>query len=166
MSMRTHDFYKKLNSCVAKNRHLSAIVRIADKVLVVGISLSYLLLLVSLFIGRSERFAPSLLIPAISFLGVSLIRRLIDRDRPYDKQNLREILKVRKRGMSFPSRHVFSASVIAATFAPICPVLSGILFVLAVLLAFCRLIGGVHYISDLLAGLVLGAAVGILYLFF
>lgn len=164
--MRTHDFYKKLNACVAKNRHLSTFVRIADKVLVVGISLSYLLLLVSLFVGRSERFVPSVLIPAISFFCVSLIRRLVDRDRPYDKQNLQEILKVRKKGMSFPSRHVFSASVIAATFAPICPAFSGILFVLAMLLAFCRLIGGVHYISDVFVGLFLGAAVGILYLFF
>lgn len=159
-------FYEKLNAFAAKSRPLSAIVRIADKVIVVGVSLSYLLLLISLFVGRSDRSLPSLLIPAISFLCVSLIRYIIDRDRPYDKQHLQKILKARKKGRSFPSRHVFSASVIAATFAPISLALSVVLFASAVLLALCRVIGGVHYISDVLVGLALGAIVGILYLFF
>lgn len=159
-------FYEKLNAFAAKNRYLSAFVRITDKVLVIGISLSYLLLLISLFAGRSDRSLASLLIPAISFVFVSLIRYLIDRARPYDKLHLQEILNARKKGRSFPSRHVFSASVIAATFYPICPAVSIALFAAAVLLAFCRVVGGVHYISDVFVGLALGAAVGVLYLFF
>lgn len=164
--MRTHSFYKKINTFAAKNRCLSAFVKIADKVIVVGVSLSYLLLLISLFVGRSDRLVQSLLIPAISFVCVSLLRCLVDRERPYENQQLQEILKAQKKGRSFPSRHVFSASVIAATFYPICPALSVTLFAAAILLAICRVLGGVHYISDVLFGLVLGVSVGILYLFF
>lgn len=61
-----------------------------------------------------------------------------------------------------PSRHIFSVFMIAMTFLYVKPVLSIPLFVVGVLLCAVRVIGGVHYLSDVLVGAAIGIASGIL----
>ncbi|MFR2587027.1 MAG: phosphatase PAP2 family protein, partial [Adlercreutzia equolifaciens] len=63
-------------------------------------------------------------------------------------------------GESFPSRHAFSAFAIAASwFAAAVPVALALLAV-AALLAVCRVLGGVHFPRDVIAGALVGVAVG------
>ena len=58
-----------------------------------------------------------------------------------------------KTGQSMPSRHCFSAAAIAGTAWYVLPPLGAVLAVLGVLIAISRVVTGVHYISDVLAGL-------------
>lgn len=55
-------------------------------------------------------------VTAVSFIGVSYFRKKFDAPRPYTVYNYEPIIKKEKEGNSFPSRHVFSAFVIATTF--------------------------------------------------
>ena len=55
-----------------------------------------------------------------------------------------------------PSRHCFSAAAIAATVWYVLPPLGAVLAVLAVIIAVSRVVTGVHFVSDVLAGLAFG----------
>ena len=100
----------------------------------------------------------AILVPGISFVMLPFGRKLINRPRPYEAFDVPSVIKKDTKGKSFPSRHVFSATIIAMTFILASPwTWLGIAFlVVAVLLAIVRVISGVHYISDVIAGIVVG----------
>ena len=72
------------------------------------------------------------------------------------------LIKKDSLGKSFPSRHVFSATTIAMFTLLLNPWLGGTMLFLAAILAILRVLGGVHYPSDVLAGYVIGILVGLL----
>ena len=116
-----------------------------------------------LWMTKDTRFTKALLVPAISFVLLSVIRKLINRPRPYETWGFTPILQKESKGVSFPSRHIFSAFMIAATLAYITP-WGYLFFVPAVLLATVRVIGGVHYPSDVTAGAIFAGIAALFYL--
>ena len=76
--------------------------------------------------------------------------------------SIQPLIKKDSLGKSFPSRHVFSATVIAMLALTLNPWLGGAMLFLAGALALLRVLGGVHYPSDVLAGYVIGILVGLL----
>lgn len=102
-------------------------------------------------------------VPVTTLLTVSVLRLAIDRPRPYSQNgaNIDPILKgKREQGNSFPSRHIASATAISFVFLPYLPIVGGILLGCTLLLCYTRFAIGVHYPSDLLAGLGVGAFFG------
>ena len=75
---------------------------------------------------------------------------------------IQPLIKKDSLGKSFPSRHVFSATTIAMFTLLLNPWLGGTMLFLAAILAILRVLGGVHYPSDVLAGYVIGILVGLL----
>ena len=67
------------------------------------------LLLDTLFMHR-EVFLKVLLIPAATFIVVSLIRTRINEPRPYEVEDIIPLIKKDTKGKSMPSRHVLSVS--------------------------------------------------------
>lgn len=124
--------------------------------------------LLLLLIKKDSRIYAAILIPMISFLILSMVRSLINRERPYEKFETESVLPKEKQGQSFPSRHVFSIFVIAMTvllganlvWLGIC------LFLAGIVLGALRVLLGVHYISDVLAGAVVGIFSGLFFLLF
>lgn len=96
------------------------------------------------------------------FFLLSLGRSLYNRPRPYQTWAIQPLIKKDSLGESFPSRHVFSATVIAMLALMLNPWLGGAMLFLAGALAFLRVLGGVHYPSDVLAGYAIGILVGLL----
>lgn len=96
------------------------------------------------------------------FFLLSLGRSLYNRPRPYQTWAIQPLIKKDSLGKSFPSRHVFSATVIAMLALTLNPWLGGAMLFLAGDLALLRVLGGVHYPSDVLAGYVIGILVGLL----
>lgn len=90
-------------------------------------------------------------IPAASFVLLSMLRYWINRPRPYETLAIKPLVNKRTKGKSFPSRHVFSAFMIAATLAFVFP-WGWIFYIPAALMACLRVILGVHYPSDVIAG--------------
>ena len=126
----------------------------------------YPFLLAYLFWTKDEGLMQVFFVPAISFVILSLGRYVINRKRPYEKFEVPPVLPKDTKGKSFPSRHVFSATVIAMTYLVMSPWmwLGIVLLVLAVFEAVVRVLSGVHYISDVLAGMVIGIAAALVYL--
>jgi len=61
---------------------------------------------------------------------------------------------------SFPSGHAMTAFSIALVVSYFYPPLEGVLFFLALSIAVSRIVLGMHFLSDVLAGVVMGVALG------
>ena len=61
---------------------------------------------------------------------------------------------------SFPSGHTMTAFSIALVLSYFYPALEGTFFFLAISIGFSRIVLGMHFLSDVLAGVVLGVALG------
>lgn len=137
---------------------------IGNRVITYLFPLSYVALLFAYGIGQKPELARTLMVPLDSFLILSVARYLINRPRPYEKFDFEPVISKDTKGKSFPSRHVFSAFVIAMTYllwSPV-PVLGIFLLFFGILLAGIRVLSGVHYVSDVIAGAVCGILAGIL----
>lgn len=102
--------------------------------------------------------------PALALIFVSAIRLGVDRPRPYSKNgaNITPLVAREDRdGDSFPSRHIACAAAIATVFLSVLPIIGVLLWFCCFALAYIRFSIGVHYPSDLAAGILLGAVCGI-----
>lgn len=104
----------------------------------------------------------AVLVPGAAFLVLSAVRKRIDRPRPYEAWGIVPLIPREKKGESMPSRHVFSSAVIAMAWLRACPPAGAVLLLAAVFEAFVRVVGGVHYPSDVAAGYIAGVLAGLL----
>ena len=111
-------------------------------------------------LGRG--FIPALLIPGVSFIILSVIRDRINSPRPYEVFDIPPVIDKKTTGHSFPSRHIFSIFVIATTFFYFFPAFGILLAIVGALLAANRVIGGVHFLRDVIAGALSGIAAGVI----
>ena len=72
------------------------------------------------------------------------------------------LIKKDKKGQSFPSRHVFSIFLIATLWFCFWKPVGIFLFIAGVFLAIVRVIGGVHFVTDVCAGALLGVLAGLI----
>ena len=112
--------------------------------------------------GQHFFFLRALLVPAVSFAAVTVFRRIFNAPRPYEKFGLPPAIEKDTAGKSFPSRHVFSVFIIAATIFYVHPSAGILLGLLGVVLAVLRVIGGVHEPRDVIAGALAGILCGVL----
>lgn len=124
---------------------------------VAAVYLLYGGLLLWLAAWRQPQVFPAALVPAAAFWTGSALRARIDRPRPYTALGYRPLFPKKEAGRSMPSRHCFSAAAIAVVAWHCVPLLGAALAAVAVLIAVSRVVTGVHYISDVLAGLAFGS---------
>ena len=126
---------------------------------------AYALLLGWACMSDPWRLVPLVGVTAVGFVAVSFFRRRFNAPRPYECCAIAPLIARDGAGKSFPSRHAFSAFAIAASwFAASAPV-AVVLLVAAVVLAVCRVLGGVHFPRDVVVGALIGSATGALAAF-
>ena len=92
-----------------------------NRVLTLSCYLLYPALLLWAFVTKDPRLLRLVLVPAVSFVSLSVVRRGLNRPRPYEALDIVPLIPRDKKGASFPSRHVFSVFVIAMTWGWVCP---------------------------------------------
>lgn len=137
-------------------------VKICNKILTGVLFLGYPMFLAGLLWKRDLWLARAIIIPLDSFLVVSFLRYLIHAERPYEKFGIPPVLEKDTKGKSFPSRHVFSAFMIAMTFFYKIPWLGISGMLIGIVLGVLRVLGGVHEPRDVIAGALCGIACGFL----
>ncbi|MCD8354948.1 MAG: phosphatase PAP2 family protein [Clostridia bacterium] len=154
--------YQKWTQPLRKHPGWVRILLLCNTVLTRLIYVSYPILLLFLCFEKNEAFLRVLLTPAISFVLLSIFRDWINAPRPYEKLDIQPLIHKNTKGHSFPSRHVFSVAVIACAFLYTIPWIGVIFLVLSILMAVIRVLGGVHFPKDVIAGLVIGLISGMI----
>ncbi len=157
-------FYVSMVGWFSNHKRLTSVIRVANRVATMLVMLSYPALLVYMIATKDAQLYRAIVVPLDGFIILTVFRYLVNRKRPYETYEITPLIEKDTRGKSFPSRHVFSATVIAMTFwccsaVPVCGIVIGIF---AVLLAAVRVMMGVHFISDVCAGIFCGVACGVI----
>lgn len=95
-----------------------------------------------------------------TYLAVEAVGRMLPRVRPFASAPRTLGLVSHTEQRSFPSRHVASAFAMATVISPSSRRLAACLRAIGALLGCARIAAGVHYPSDVLAGIALGTGIG------
>lgn len=160
----TKEIYIKITQPFRDRPEMAKGIHIANKCCTLLMYVSYPALILYLYLAGDGNFLQALLVPGISFVLLTVVRALINRPRPYETFQIPPVIPKHTKGNSFPSRHVFSASIIAMTYLMASPWMwVGILFLgVTIILALVRVLSGVHYPSDVAAGLLIGVLAGVI----
>lgn len=161
--------YPKLYTAVGKRPWLNELLSALDILAVVFSIGSYIGHLLYSFLGGGIfELLKLVAITALPFILVSVVRRIMRAPRPEELLPLEEYgLKAPgKKGGSFPSRHVFSSMLIGTLLLGDIVWLGATVLTLGVVLAVSRVLRGVHFIRDTVAGALIGVAAGAIGLLF
>ena len=159
------EWYDKRKSSLLRQPQGLQLMRVFNSMMTVLMPLAYLTLLGANFIskGLGQELATYIMVPALGFILLTLVRKWINQPRPYETWGIVPLLEKDSSGNSMPSRHAFSATIISMACLHANLSAGLILLVLSALLGLVRVLGGVHYPKDVLVGYACGLLWGILF---
>lgn len=159
-------FYRWLTLPFTRKPHRVQVLQRMNRILTFVMPGIYGLVFCWLFLKKTSmgEIWPFIWIPASGFVLFSLFRHWVNVPRPYEKWGIQPLLEKNSSGHSFPSRHVFSATIISMCVCQLSLSLGMCSMLLSLLLALVRVIGGVHYSKDVLVAWGLGLVWGGLFL--
>ena len=152
----TKKSYDRIISWFSERPRLVKLMKALNGGLPLAMSVAYPLLLALLAVTHDGRLWRVLIVPAFVFTAVTVLRRRLDFERPYEKLGITPLITREGGGKSFPSRHAASAVVIAAAFWYIAPPAGAVLSAAALLITVIRPLAGLHFPRDTAAGAALG----------
>jgi undecaprenyl-diphosphatase len=120
-----------------------------------------LILLLSGDVNRFEAIGAGLISLAFGQLTFFILKRLIDRERPCATETHCWAISLPPDRFSFPSGHTITAFAITFSLGLYYPTLLVGLVFCAISVAASRVILGLHYLSDVIAGLIIGTGIGV-----
>ena len=159
------EWYDKRKSSLLQHPQLLQLMRVFNRMMTVLMPLVYMTLLGTSFIskGLGQDLTAYILVPALGFVLLTLVRKWINQPRPYETWGIVPLLDKDSSGNSMPSRHVFSATIISMACLHASLSVGLTLLVLSALLGLVRVLGGVHYPKDVVVGYICGLVWGMIF---
>ncbi len=155
------DFYNKISLPIKNSPLKYKIFLFIYRYLVYLTVLIYMALLIYCLIqGLYHQLFNAVLTPAITFIVVTIVRRLINAPRPYKVYPIKPLIEKNKAGESFPSRHTLSITIIAMAGLYIWWPAGVVLWVMSVCMGISRVVAGVHFPKDVLAAAIISIVAG------
>lgn len=148
-------FYTGLNKFMWNHSFIKSCTHFASRFCPYIVAIFYILFLVKIILDRPNNLLILTAEPIAAFTVTTILRLVTNRKRPSEKYNLIPIDGSKKTGHSFPSIHVAMSISIALAVLRYGPNMGLLLSVLAVSITFIRLVSGVHYISDIIASILI-----------
>ena len=161
----TKETYEKITGSLRKSPRKVKAIKLLNNGLTLLVYFMYPSLLLLLAYQQDVRLWRVVLTPSISFVLVSIFRYYLNFQRPYEVLDIDPLMYKDTKGKSFPSRHIFSVFVIAMVFCYISLPVGLALIVIGLFLAVVRVLGGVHFPIDVIAGGITGILSGIIGLY-
>ena len=145
--------YLSMVERIKERKTLAKMLAYSNKILTLLNYISYPVFIAVAWYLQAEKLIWYVLVPAISFVALSVFRHIYNAPRPYEKFDYEPIGKSKaKSGKSFPSRHTFSAFIIGFMIFDFCLPIGIVFLILSVFLAVARVLCGVHFVKDVLVG--------------
>lgn len=157
--------YVKMLDFFRKNSSFKFILEIFYKWLPAFVFISYGVLLVFTATVQSEKFFRIFIVPLGVFVFVTVLRKIINAKRPYEKFGVPPLFVKKSTGNSMPSRHTACAFIIAMAFLYYRVDLGILYLAVAVLIMLSRVFSGVHFLRDVLVGMGISILCGIVFFF-
>lgn len=158
----TEQSYKNMLAFIQSRPWISKTAVVLGKAITASVYVFYPIFLLYLYLTHYSEILKVILVPAISLIIVSVVRKIINAPRPYEKYDIAPLYNKKTKGCSLPSRHTFAVFIIAFAAGSVYLPLGAAIFVLGVLLATTRVLCGVHFIKDVLSGFISALILGIL----
>lgn len=129
---------------------------------VIVAAISYCAVIAAAFVADLVLGIKLVIITAAPYIVVSLARLIINAPRPYEVYDFYEVPPKKKSGRSFPSRHVFSSVSVGTMICFFEPWLGVVIILSGLAMGVCRVLLGIHFIRDVLAGAIIGAATSVI----
>lgn len=158
--------YKKMLAFMQQHKIAKNIAIVSGKTITISVYIFYPLFLAYLYFIKSPEALKITIIPLVSFMVLSVVRYFLNFPRPYEKYDIEPLYDKKTKGKSCPSRHTFSAFVIGFCIMFVSFPLGCTIVGLAVILAVSRVLCGIHFIRDVIWGLisaVLSASIGLIF---
>lgn len=160
--MMQKETYEKIFQMIGSDQDNTAVWRVMGKVITLCTAICYAATILGrIFLSQWRELAVLVLVPALSFVAVSIFRNVHNAKRPYELYGFEPLIPKKTLGKSFPSRHVFSIFVIAVTVGHYYPEACIGLGLAGIMLGVLRVISGVHFPKDVVAGGAAGIFFGI-----
>ena len=160
--------YRTMTQTFSDTRVRSNTVKALHDVLPLVMYIFYPIQLICLGINEgwsSGLFLRFLLIPAGTFLFVTVLRAIINAPRPYEVYDYTPVVSEKTQGKSFPSRQTAMAFIIATAFLSVQVSLGIIMMFVALGIAVVRVAAGAHFIRDIAGGAAISLLIGTLGFF-
>ncbi len=159
------DWYEHISAPWRAHPRARRALAVLDRGLVYLIAAVYLGTLMWLCVRQDVRVVRAALVPAATFALVTVVRSAVNEPRPYETYAVDPLIHKDTHGKSFPSRHLASAVIIACALTWLLPPAGIAAFVACAVVAYCRIVGGVHYPRDVVAAALIALACGALGFF-
>lgn len=158
-------WYERTVRFFKENKAARTVLFFTYKILPYVLFVAYpVMLVVEFFIlGFCWEWAKLAVIPFATLVLATVMRLVINEQRPYEKYGIESVFGKKTEGNSMPSRHSVSAVVIAMAFLYVNPVLGIIAMAIAFLIVMSRIHAGAHFLRDVLVGVIIGLAAGQLF---
>lgn len=159
------EWYDHIAANIENKPIFLSLLRTFNRFMTVVMPMIYLTLLATTYLqqGLGKQVLIYVFIPASGFVILSFLRKKINAPRPYEVWKIVPLLDRDSPGQSMPSRHVFSATIISMACLHASLSVGVILLVLSALLGLVRVLGGVHFPKDVVAGYICALVWGVLF---
>ena len=162
------EWYDYIAANVENRPFLLRLLRTFNRFMTVVMPMIYLILLAITYLqqGLGKQVGIYLFIPASGFVILSFLRKKINSPRPYEEWDIKPLLDRDSPGQSMPSRHVFSATIISMACLHASLTMGMICLTLSAFLGLVRVLGGVHFPKDVVAGYICALVWGVIFFLF
>ena len=151
----------------SENKTANTFLLIIYKALPYIVFVAYPALLIYKFfeIGYGIEWQKLILVPLGVLILVTVMRVVINEERPYEKYGMDSVFHTTTVRKSMPSRHTASAYIIAMTFLSVNLPLGIVALCFASMIEASRVMAGAHFIRDVVVGALIGITAGVVFYF-
>lgn len=162
------EWYDHIAGNIENRPFLLSLLRTFNRFMTVVMPIVYLTLLIITYLqqGLGKQVLMYVFVPASGFVILSFLRKKINAPRPYEEWDIKPLLDRDSPGQSMPSRHVFSATIISMACLHASLTMGMICLTLSAFLGLVRVLGGVHFPKDVVAGYICGLVWGVIFFLF
>ncbi len=161
----TEKNYKRIITFFSERNFAFNALKFCYRFLPLLLFIGYPALIVYVFFSNPVDIFKIILVPLGVFLLVTVLRKVINEQRPYEKYRTPSLFGKTTKGQSMPSRHTASAFIISLAILYVNTELGIAALSVSFLITLSRILAGVHFIRDVLAAMLLSITVGVIIFF-